>query len=180
MLDSNRSSGQTIHRLLAVSEVREREGVAIYDTMYHTASMIAKTTFPRGLVEDWLDRAATVASLLCLLHCLALPLLIAALPSLAKVLDVPESFHMAVVIFALPSSLLALLSGKAKHRSPLPLLVGLAGLAALIVALALLHDSALETPATVVGSVALAAAHVWNWRLRHAGAKNLARSNEML
>lgn len=117
--------------------------------------------------EDMLDRLAMGASLLCLLHCLAFPLLIAALPSLSHILHLPESFHMWVVVFAIPCSLWALLPGRSRHGAVTPLLLAGAGLLFLIAGISILHDAGWETQATVAGSLLLSAAHVLNWRLRH-------------
>ena len=118
-------------------------------------------------LEDMLDRFATGASLLCLLHCLAFPLLIAALPSLSQILHLPESFHVWVVLFAIPGSLWALLAGRSRHGAITPLILGSAGLLFLIAGISILHDAGWETQSTVAGSLLLSAAHVFNWRLRH-------------
>ncbi|MEK7343608.1 MAG: MerC domain-containing protein [Pseudomonadota bacterium] len=121
-----------------------------------------------GHTEDWLERVAVGASLLCLLHCLALPLLIAALPALSRLLAIPESFHLLMLLIAIPSSGVALLMGRTRHGRLWPLLVGMAGLACLTIATLFFELTPLELPVTVVGSLALAVAHVANWRLRHA------------
>lgn len=118
---------------------------------------------------DWVERAAIGASMLCLVHCLALPLLLAALPALAGVLHLPESVHLWILLFAIPSSLLALLSGRAGHGFSYPTLIGLAGLGLLGAGAIPFSHGSLETPVTVAGSLALATAHIVNWRLRHAG-----------
>jgi len=115
-----------------------------------------------------LDLGAVALSTLCLLHCLALPLLAAALPLFGRWAEA-EWVHLLFVGIALPLTLHAL---RLAHRSrPLPpgawatAAVGLA----LLLAGALgwpLH--ALETPLTVAGGLLLAALHSWNaWR-RHA------------
>ena len=116
--------------------------------------------------DNWLEGAAVSASLLCLAHCLALPLLIAALPALSTVLAVPESFHLWVLAFAVPASGAALVSGRVHHGMDWPLATGAIGLAALAIGAILLGTSPAETPVTVAGSLLLAAAHVGNWRLR--------------
>jgi hypothetical protein len=116
---------------------------------------------------DWVERAAIGASMLCLVHCLALPLLLAALPALSGVLHLPESIHLWILLFAIPSSLLALLSGRAGHGLSYPIAIGVAGLILLGIGAIPLSRSAFETPVTVAGSLMLAAAHILNWRLRH-------------
>jgi len=117
--------------------------------------------------EDWLERAALGASFLCLVHCLALPILIAALPALSRFLDVPESFHVWMLAFVVPASATALLSGRARHGAAWPLGIGGVGLLLLGAGALLVPEGAAETVLTISGSLALAAAHVGNWRLRH-------------
>lgn len=132
---------------------------------------------PEGLSrkrEDLLDRAAMTASLLCLVHCLALPLLIAAIPVLSSALAVPESFHLSMLLFAVPTSCLALYAGRARHRINWPLASGLTGLTLLAAGVLVSGASKAETLLTVAGGLMLAAAHIGNWRLRHAGHAHVA------
>lgn len=116
---------------------------------------------------DWVERAAIGASALCLIHCAGLPLLLAALPALSALIHVPESFHVWILAFAVPSAALALFGGKRRHRRAYPLLAGLAGLILLATGALLLLGGPWETPVTILGSLCLAFAHVANWRLRH-------------
>lgn len=104
----------------------------------------------KGLGEgsvDWLDRAAVCASGACMAHCLALPLVVAALPALSSVLAAPEAFHLWMLALAVPAAAVALVQGRARHGAWAPLVVGAAGL------------------------VLLATAHVANRRLRRACAR---------
>jgi hypothetical protein len=116
---------------------------------------------------DWAERAAFGASFACLLHCLALPLVLAALPVLSSVLAIPETFHVWVLAFAVPVSGVALLTGGARHRAGYPLLLEVISLMLLAIGALLFGSTAGETPITVLGSLTLAAAHLANWRLRH-------------
>ena len=115
---------------------------------------------------NWIEGAAMSASLLCLIHCLALPLILAALPAMSSVLPISESFHLWVLAFAIPASCAALFAGRARHGARWPLLLGIAGLGLLAVGAILFGSTPMETPTTVAGSIALVAAHVANWRLR--------------
>ncbi len=117
--------------------------------------------------DDWIERAAISASALCLVHCLALPLVLAALPALSNVLALPESIHVWILLFAVPSSLLALFSGRARHGASYPIAIGVVGLSALAIGI-MPFAHQIETYVTVTGSLALAGAHIQNWRLRHA------------
>jgi hypothetical protein len=118
---------------------------------------------------DWVERAAVGASALCLIHCAGLPLLLAALPALSSLITLPESFHVWVLAFAVPSSALALLAGRRHHRRAFPLMIGASGLILLATGALFLLGGRWETPATIVGSLCLACAHIANWRLRHSG-----------
>lgn len=114
-----------------------------------------------------LDLGAVALSGLCLLHCLALPLLAAALPLFGSWAEA-EWVHLLFVAIALPLTVHAL---RLAHRSrPLPA----AAWASAAFGLALLLAGALgwpshdaETAMTVAGGLVLAATHGWNaWR-RH-------------
>jgi len=117
---------------------------------------------------DWMERAAIGASLACLVHCLALPLLIALLPVLSAILYVPEAFHLWVLGLAVPSAGFALWQGRSRHGARHPLIMGACGLVLLAAGALLLGETAWEAPVTTAGSVLLASAHIINWRLRHA------------
>jgi hypothetical protein len=118
-------------------------------------------------VTDWCERAALGASFLCLVHCAGLPLLLAALPALSRLVALPHGFHLWALGLAVPASGAALLLGMRQHRARLPLATGCAGLALLSVGALLLLDSPFEIPVTLVGTTLLVFAHLANWRLRH-------------
>jgi hypothetical protein len=126
----------------------------------------------RGRSSDWVERTALAASLACLMHCLMLPLLFAALPVLSSLLPIPEAFHLWMVAVAVPLSSFALMTGQVQHGARLPLIIGLSGLVLLAAGAILFGNMQAETPVTVAGSAALAWAHVANWRLRHARGRN--------
>jgi len=120
--------------------------------------------------SEVLDRVAVTLSGLCLVHCLALPLVIAVLPFLGQFSD--DHFHVQMLIMVIPVSTIALGLGYRRHRH---LGVVIAGIAALVVVTlggtvahqhyGLLADRLL----TIIGSLALAITHYRNFRLsRHA------------
>ncbi|WP_434212742.1 MerC domain-containing protein [[Pseudomonas] boreopolis] len=114
------------------------------------------------------DASAMTLSGLCLLHCLALPLLASLLP-LFGAWSEAEWVHMAFAGVALPISGYAL--WRAHRRRALPpglWAMATAGLAGLLLGALGWPAHALETPLTVAGSTLVAGAHFWNWR-RHAG-----------
>jgi hypothetical protein len=117
---------------------------------------------------DWIERVAFSAALLCLIHCLALPVAIAALPALSRVLALPENAHAWLLLLAVPASTLALIGGGfARERRGL-LILGSAGIVMLASGALIFGASPAETPVTVAGSLMLAFAHLSNWRRRHA------------
>jgi hypothetical protein len=114
-----------------------------------------------------LDASAIALSSLCLLHCLALPLLAAALP-LMGVWAEAEWVHILFVAIAVPTTGFAL--WRAHRQHPLPALALLSAGTGLLLLLAGAvgwpsHEA--ETPMTVVGSLLLAVTHLWNARRRH-------------
>ncbi|MDJ0277462.1 MerC domain-containing protein [Sphingomonas sp. 2R-10] len=111
-----------------------------------------------------LDGFAVAASLLCLVHCLLLPLLLVALPVLATILIVPEAFHAIAFALAVPTSLVALGAGYRRHRRTLPAALALMGLALLGTGAFAVDGETVERIVTSIGGVVLAAAHLLNWR----------------
>ncbi|KQM41363.1 MerC domain-containing protein [Sphingomonas sp. Leaf10] len=115
--------------------------------------------------SSFLDGAAIGASLLCLIHCIGLPILFALLPALATLgLPSSEGLHLILLLTAIPISALALVGGWRAHGAIVPLLLGAAGLAGLSAGLAFGSIPGAETALTVAGSLALASAHIGNWR----------------
>ena len=102
----------------------------------------------------------------CLAHCIALPVVIAALPALATVVPIPTTFHIIALSFAVPTTLFALLLGFRHHRALQPLFAGLIGLALLAIGVLAYGETPAEVPLTIAGSVAIVTAHVGNWLRR--------------
>lgn len=126
---------------------------------------------PRSRIADL---AGITLSLGCLVHCLLLPLLLLLAPALAPWLGLPESFHAAVLLLALPAAWVAMAGGWRHHRRRLPAILAAAGLLLLALGLAA-HGQwiALGDPETAdrlltsLGALSLASAHGLNWRFRH-------------
>lgn len=118
------------------------------------------------------DGLAIGASILCLIHCLLLPMVIVMLPALAAFLAVPEEFHLWALVFAAPTSLFALVRGYPRHHWIGPALMVLPGLVLLALGALAATAAWLETALTVPGAILLALGHALNWRaLRHAGTR---------
>lgn len=114
-----------------------------------------------------LDAGAVALSGLCLLHCLALPLLAAALPLLGVWAEA-DWVHALFVAVAAPMTGFALWRAHRQQRLPaLAMVTAAAGLGLLLAGALGWPNHASETPMTVAGSLLLASTHVWNaWR-RH-------------
>lgn len=112
----------------------------------------------------WLDAFALCASSLCTVHCLGLPLLFALLPAIATRIDPGESFHVAMLALAVPTSLFALARQWRRRGQPSLLIVGIAGLTMMAVGAFLTEQPIWETIWTIGGSALLATAHILNWR----------------
>jgi hypothetical protein len=128
---------------------------------------MASTDFSRPSPRA--DGIAAGLSLLCLVHCLGLPLAIAMVPALASALSLPETVHLGLFLLAVPASAVALLAGYRHHGAMLPALFGGLGLALLGIGALAAQSELQETGFTVVGSMVLAGAHLRNWRLRLQG-----------
>ena len=82
--------------------------------------MNTSITTPRPLA----DKTAMGLSSLCMLHCLALPALLAIYPSALAVALTDELFHTAMVFLAIPVSAIALALGCREHKSYRVMVVG--------------------------------------------------------
>ncbi|HMO74006.1 MAG TPA: MerC domain-containing protein [Sphingopyxis sp.] len=117
---------------------------------------------------DAIEGAAISASFLCLLHCLALPLLLLALPAVAGAFLRSEMFHYAAVALVAPAAALAFWLGFRRHCAVHPALFGAAGVACLLLALLPSWEEFAADAITVAGSLLLVGGHMTNWRLRRA------------
>lgn len=114
-----------------------------------------------------LDATAVGLSALCLIHCLALPLLVAALPALSA-LACAEWVHVVVVAAAAPVAALAI--GPVFKLRPLPWTIpalAASGLLLMLLAVTGWLGEDWETPLSAVGGIALGTAHMLNWRRAH-------------
>lgn len=117
-----------------------------------------------------LDRVGMLISAVCLVHCTALPLALAALQLWGVNLFEQEAhthtFHLALAVILLGVGGFAFGQGYLRHRRPLPLLLGFAGTAFLFIGALnpghyLTHGQ--EHAVTIAGTLALLLAH---WKNR--------------
>ena len=115
-------------------------------------------------VENVTDKLAITLSITCAIHCLALPLILLLLPSIAVLQLNNETFHTWLVIIVFPTSVVALFMGCKQHKRYRLLFIGSLGLILLVLAVSLSNEY-WEKALTLVGSALIAGGHYWNYRL---------------
>lgn len=120
------------------------------------------------------DLLGITLSLTCLVHCLALPLLILLAPALGTWFSMPEWVHAAILMLALPAATFAMTDGWRRHRRAAPAALAASGVGLLAAGfaahegwLALADPETADRLLTSIGAVTLASAHLLNWRWRH-------------
>jgi hypothetical protein len=113
------------------------------------------------------DRIGIGLSALCMLHCLALPVVLTGLTAAA----VAESFHFWVALFIVPVVLLAAVPSYRAHRRRSVVWLFAAGVVLLFGALLVepFVGAAGENAVTVTGGVLLITGHWVNWHTRPHG-----------
>jgi hypothetical protein len=112
-----------------------------------------------------MDRFAIALSGLCLLHCLAIPVIVVLVPAFSSmVLGTETTVHWIFLALAIPVSCWALLRGfRRRHHLP-ALISGIVGLLVMFLGVSHLLNQALEVPLTLVGVSLVVVAHVLNLR----------------
>ncbi|WP_189402942.1 MerC domain-containing protein [Arenicella chitinivorans] len=116
----------------------------------------------------WLDRISIGLSTLCVVHCLATPLLLVLVPALGTTFFAGEELHFYLVVGVVPASCFSLGLGCKRHQRIWVALLGIAGLSMLVFALNLERVDIAphwESSITLLGSLLISAAHFCNFRL---------------
>jgi hypothetical protein len=119
------------------------------------------------LLSKYFDRVAIVLSTICIVHCLAMPFVIAVLPVAAFAIGGDGHFHSLMLWFVVPTSVLGFGLGLRVHRRFDIVAMGVVAIAALAATALWGHsdwDPSLEVTVNVASSVLLAAAHWLNFR----------------
>lgn len=114
------------------------------------------------------DMLAVTLSVLCVLHCLLLPVVVIALPSITSFFFADEEFHFWMVVVVIPISAIALYNGLKEHQNLRVIALGVTGLIILGGAAFLGHDLLSENwerLLTVIGTAFITIAHMWNYFL---------------
>ena len=127
-------------------------------------SQVAAANEKRSLA----DRVGIWLSFLCVIHCLATPVLLIVFPALEamKVAKLHESFHLALLLILPIVAVIAFIPGYRKHQNRHVFYWAIPGLI-IIAYVALWFDEAswLATAVSVTGSLFLIRAHMVNRRL---------------
>lgn len=122
---------------------------------------------PQDRMRSRLDGLAVLLSGTCLLHCLALPLLVVSVPVLqGSALMDEQVFHLVMLLFIVPTSAIALAWGCRKHKDLLTIALGCIGLTILTVTALFGHDwfgQTGERLVTSAGGIVLAIGHIRNF-----------------
>lgn len=108
-----------------------------------------------------LDFIAVGLSALCVIHCVALPLLVAIMPVIAQAAE-NELAHKLIVVAAVPVSLRVIWKTLPLERNKLFVGVVLAGLTLLILAAFVEAMETYEQLVTIAGASLLSTAHIWH------------------
>ena len=124
-----------------------------------------------------LDGTAILLSGLCVVHCLALPVLILAAPFLGQLAD--SHLHAQMLVIVLPLSTGALALGFRQHRNLRIIIAGVAGMLLLALGATIMHNQfgiAADRAFTMTGAGILALSHWFNSRAgRHPKSRPVAQ-----
>jgi carbon starvation protein CstA len=118
-------------------------------------------------VQEYTDKFAIGLSMLCAIHCLLLPLLLVALPSIGALQLQNEAFHFWMLAAVIPISIYALTIGCKKHQRYRLLSWGISGLILMLTAVFFGHNLAGESGEkilTLLGAILVVVAHWGNFR----------------
>jgi len=123
--------------------------------------------------QFFFDKFAIGLSALCAIHCLALPVLVLAFPTLLAAFQVDDHFfHEVLVWLVIPSSSIAVFLGCKHHKNLVVLVLAIIGMTGLVATAVFGHDALGETGekvATLFSVSLLAYAHWRNYSLCRKG-----------
>lgn len=128
-------------------------------------------------IDESADRAGLLFSVICCLHCMAIPLLLIFAPSVASIFENPL-IHSLSILIIVPVGLYAFVKNLKVHSDKRPLIIGVLGMATILIG----HFNsyifgghhvghhvhsigAVEIISSLVGGFALIGAHLLNIKL---------------
>jgi uncharacterized membrane protein len=118
-------------------------------------------------LSRYLDRIAISLSTICIVHCLAMPLLVALLPLAAITIGSDGHFHALMLWLVVPTSAIGFSLGYRVHHSARIIVAGAVAVAVLALVALWGHDHwdpRFEVTVNVAASILLAIAHWLNFR----------------
>lgn len=118
-------------------------------------------------ISRYFDRIAIALSAICIVHCLAVPLVVVVLPIIAISIGGNGHFHELMLWLVVPTSVAGFVLGYRVHGDFRIPAFGTAGIVLLVLSALWGHDrwlELLEILVTITGSVVLALAHWLNFR----------------
>jgi hypothetical protein len=112
-----------------------------------------------------LDTLGACVSGLCLVHCVAMPIILAFSPTLAHLIPGDEVVHRVLALLVVSAGLPSFLGGVRRHGKWRVLAAGFAGIGTILGALAFgdsFSSHAAEVGVTMAGSLLLTSAHIAN------------------
>jgi hypothetical protein len=113
------------------------------------------------------DHIAIALSAICIVHCLAVPVLVAVLPIIAVSFGESQHFHGLMLWLVVPTSFAGLSLGYRLHRRSGLIALGAVGVALLVLAAVYGHETwypPIEVLVSVAGSLLLGGSHWLNFR----------------
>jgi hypothetical protein len=112
-----------------------------------------------------LDSLGACVSGICLVHCIAMPFVLAFAPAFAHLLPADEAIHRGLALLVVGAGLPSFVSGYRRHKKKRAILGGMLGMAVILASLILgdrLGSHTAEVGVTSLGSVLLCTAHFVN------------------
>ena len=94
--------------------------------------MVCSTKARNSHGHGWLDSLAISMSMICAVHCLLTPVLIALLPIISTTFWVHENFHLWMVFLVVPTTSLAVFMGCRQHKDKAVAVLSILGLACIV------------------------------------------------
>ena len=101
--------------------------------------------------KQFSDKLSICLSLCCILHCIALPVIILMIPSFASLWINNEKVHVILVLFAVPISLFAMAKSLRIHHNYKCISLAIIGLSFLVTAI-FMHDISLGSESSHIGN----------------------------
>lgn len=120
------------------------------------------------MIKKIWDKSGIIVSILCLIHCIGLPLVAIFLPALNISLGSELGFHQTIFFFVAIFGLLAFAIGYRVHKNFKLLMFAVLSISVIGLSVIMEHyfEESITHTINIIGSVAVIAAHIWNIKLQ--------------